>query len=80
MEKYQRNRWQLAGGLPYLIVNEAHLRRVLATYVKHYNHARPHQGLGQQTPVPSDRQCGTGPVRCRDVLGGLVHEYDREAA
>lgn len=63
-----------------LIVNEAHLRRVLATYVQHYNHARPHQGLGQQTPVPDDRQCGTGPVRCRDVLGGLVHEYDREAA
>ncbi len=63
-----------------LIVNEAHLRRTLAAYITHDNHARPHQGLGQQTPVPDERQCGTGPVRCRDVLGGLIHEYDREAA
>jgi len=63
-----------------LIVNEAHLRRVLIAYTGHYNHARPHQGLGQQTPVPDDRPWGVGPVRCRDVLGGLIREYDREAA
>ena len=37
-----------------LIVNEAHLRRVLAEYVAHYNRARPHRGLGQRTPVPRE--------------------------
>ena len=63
-----------------LILGEGHLRRVLTAYVAHYNRARPHQGLGQQTPVPHDRQAGRGPVRRRDVLGGLLHEYDREAA
>jgi len=63
-----------------LIVNEAHLRRVLAAYVTHYNEARPHQGLSQQTPVPLAPRACTGPVRRRDVLGGLIHEYDRAAA
>jgi putative transposase len=63
-----------------LILGEAHLRRVLTAYVAHYNQARPHQGLGQQTPVPHDRPARRGPVRRRDVLGGLLHEYDREVA
>lgn len=31
-----------------LIVNEGHLRRVLAAYATNYNRARPHQGLDQQ--------------------------------
>jgi putative transposase len=63
-----------------LIASEAQLRRVLAAYVTHYSGARPHQGLGQQTPVPHDWQGQRGPVRRRDVLGGLLHEYYREAA
>ena len=63
-----------------LIVNEAHLRRLLTDYVAHYNQARPHRGLGQQTPIPYARSASCGPVRRRDVLGGLIHEYDREAA
>lgn len=70
-----------AEGLDHLlIVNEAHLRRVLAAYVTHYNEARPHQGLRQQTPVPFAPRARAGPARRRDVLGGLIHEYDREAA
>ena len=63
-----------------LIVNEAHLRYVLASYVAHYNRARPHRGLGQQTPIPFAPRGACGPVSRRDVLGGLIHEYDREAA
>jgi len=35
-----------------LIVNQAHLRRVLREYIDYYNTARPHQGLDQQSPVP----------------------------
>ena len=63
-----------------LIVNEAHLRHVLAAYVRHDNEARPHQGLRQQTPVLVAPRARAGPVRRRDVLGGLIHEYHREAA
>jgi transposase InsO family protein len=34
-----------------LIVNEHHLRQVLAGYLRHYNTARPHRALGQLTPA-----------------------------
>ena len=63
-----------------LIVNEAHLRHVLAGYVAHYNQARPHRGLGQQTPIPRVPSEPRGAVRRRDILGGLIREYDRGAA
>jgi Integrase core domain len=58
----------------------AHLRHVLEAYVTHYNQARPHQGIGQRAPIPFDARSRQGPVQRRDVLGGLIHEYDREAA
>ena len=63
-----------------LIVNEAHLRRVLTVYVAHYNQARPHQGLEQRTPLPPTARPGQGPIRRRERLGGLLREYYREAA
>jgi putative transposase len=63
-----------------LIVNEAHLRRVLVGYVAHDNRARPHRGLGQQTPIPYAWLDPHGLVRRRHVLGGLIREYDRAAA
>ena len=63
-----------------LIVSEAHLRRVLTVYVGHYNQARPHQGLEQRTPLPPTERAERGPIRRRDLLGGLLREYYREAA
>jgi putative transposase len=64
-----------------LIINEHHLRQVLTEYLRHYNAARPHRALGQLTPA----QAGTAPpepvnlaeqrIRCKQVLGGLTHEY-----
>jgi putative transposase len=33
-----------------LILNQSHLRAVLAEYQEHYNSARSHQGLGQRVP------------------------------
>ncbi|HSH82272.1 MAG TPA: integrase core domain-containing protein [Herpetosiphonaceae bacterium] len=63
-----------------LIVNERHLRHVLRDYIAYYNYARPHQGISQQCPVPGERRPADGPVRCRDVLGGIIHDYYRAAA
>jgi hypothetical protein len=34
-----------------LILNQAHLRRVLCEYIAYYNDARLHQGLDQQAPI-----------------------------
>jgi transposase InsO family protein len=63
-----------------LIVGERHLHRVLQEYVSYFNHARPHQGIAQHIPAGDKRRRESGPVRCRDVLGGIIHDYYREAA
>jgi transposase InsO family protein len=63
-----------------LITGEAHLRRVLTEYVAFYNHARPHQGLGQRCPVAIPPPERDQTVRRRDRLGGLLRDYYREAA
>jgi transposase InsO family protein len=67
-----------------LIVGRGHLERVLRIYVKHYNERRPHRALGLEAPdrragvtvVGEEQQRG---VRRRDLLGGLLHEYQRAA-
>lgn len=63
-----------------LIFSEDHLRRVMRDYIAYYNTARPHQGIGQGMPIPSSPSDACGPVRCRTVLGGIIHDYYREAA
>ncbi len=59
---------------------EMHLRRVLREYVAYYNEARPHHGSEQRCPIPIARRRGAGRVNCHDVLGGIIHAYQREAA
>jgi len=64
-----------------ILVGEASLRRALEAYVEHYRLERNHQGLGNrliEPPVPSSLP--SGPLRCRDRLGGLLRFYSREAA
>jgi hypothetical protein len=63
-----------------LIWSETHLRRVLIDYVNYFNRRRPHQGLGQDTPEDLRFVSSEGAIHCRDVLGGIIHDYYREAA
>lgn len=63
-----------------IVLNQAHLRRVLNEFVLHYNTARPHQGLQQQLPVPIAQVQSGASVQRRDRLGGIFHEYFRAAA
>jgi transposase InsO family protein len=63
-----------------LIINQAYLRRVMPEFVIYYNTARPHQGIDQQIPIPPIAPLASGPVRCCHVLGGILHDYYREAA
>ena len=63
-----------------LIINQAHLRRIMREYVEFFNVARLHQGIGQQIPIPQTDRRTHGPVRCRNVLGGIIHDYYRDAA
>jgi putative transposase len=67
-----------------LIVGRHQLVRVLRLYVEHYNQRRPHRSLAHATPVPSVgaapmRAAAVGQLRRRDVLGGLIHEYEYAA-
>ena len=59
-----------------IIVNEQHLRMVLAEFVEYYNRERPHRSLLLETPRPAARLT-TGSVHSRPVLGGLHHVYER---
>jgi putative transposase len=65
-----------------LIFGRRHLQRVLRAYTEHYNRARPHRALDLHPPDPTSSAGGVdgSPVRRRDILGGLIHEYDRAAA
>ena len=63
-----------------IILNERHLRRVIGEYVNYYDEARPHQGIEQRIPISKTVTKANGPVRCRNVLGGIIHDYYREVA
>jgi putative transposase len=63
-----------------LVVSRRHLEVVLTAYVRHYNEARPHRGLGLEQPFPRPLPSGTDrTVIRRDILGGVIHEYERAA-
>ena len=65
-----------------LVLGRRHLERVLQGYVAHYNRHRPHRGLDLSSPdlaSPPSPRYPAGPVLRRDVLGGLIHEYERAA-
>jgi putative transposase len=67
-----------------LIVGRRQLEHVLRVYLRHYNRGRPHRALDLQPPesiiaVAAARgdpsATLTGAYR-RDLLGGLIHEYE----
>jgi transposase InsO family protein len=64
-----------------IVVNERHLRALLAEYAAHYNAARPHRALALDSPDgrPVVR-LASGRIVGRPVLGGLHHEYEWVAA
>jgi putative transposase len=63
------------------IVGRRHLERVLREYADHYNTARPHQALGLRTPLARGQpSASSGEVVRVDRLGGLIHEYEQQAA
>jgi len=78
---------RLVGTLPrecldhLIVINERHLRALLAEYAAHYNAARPHRTLALNSPDgrPVVR-LASGRIVARPVLGGLHHEYEWVAA
>ncbi|MBM4319817.1 MAG: transposase family protein [Deltaproteobacteria bacterium] len=64
-----------------VLLGEAHLRVAIGQYLEHYHGERPHQGLGNRLILQPDKPtAATGPVRCRERLGGILSYYYRDAA
>jgi putative transposase len=60
-----------------LVFSRRHLEAVVTEYLRHYNQARPHRGLDLAQPIPrAITPITSGTVIRRDVLGGIIHEYD----
>jgi putative transposase len=61
-----------------LILGRRHLEHVLRVYRRHYNEHRPHRALQLLPPSGREPTPLTAPasLRRRDLLGGLIHEYD----
>jgi putative transposase len=65
-----------------IVLNERHLDRVMREYTGYFNHARPHQGIGQRIPDVEDRAFPPSsdiPIHSRPILNGLHHDYRRAA-
>jgi len=68
-----------------LILDRLQLDRIVQEYLDDYNHSRPHQGIGQQTPesLAKDNPWPTrkpgGKIASSPVLSGLHHSDARAA-
>jgi transposase InsO family protein len=60
----------------FVVLGEAHLRRILQSYAHYYNDIRTHRSLDKDAPVSRMVQ-RTGSIKSHPVLGGLHHHYVR---
>ncbi len=64
----------------FIVLNERHLRRLLRSYLKYYNTARPHQALDNNSPHPRQVPPPTrGRIVALPQVGGLHHRYEHAA-
>ena len=63
-----------------IILNERHLRGALREFGRYYNQRRPHRWLKLHVPDGPRVYSRAGRVARRQILGGLINEYYREAA
>jgi transposase InsO family protein len=59
-----------------VVFGETHLRRILRSYARYYNHIRTHRSLDKDAPVSRPVQ-PTGSIKSSPILGGLHHHYAR---
>jgi transposase InsO family protein len=60
----------------FIVLGEAHLRRILRSYARYYNDIRTHRSLDKDAPASRLVQ-RTGIISSRPILGGLHHHYVR---
>jgi putative transposase len=69
-----------------IIFSRGQLERVLRVYARHYNQHRPHRALALRPPSADVRAAPriraslpATHIHRRDLLGGLLHEYEAAA-
>ena len=62
-----------------VMFGEGHLRRAVASYMKHYHLERCHQGIGNR-PIEGVPELAEGSVARLERLGGILSHYYRRAA
>jgi putative transposase len=68
-----------------LIFGRRQLEHVLRVYIRHFNQERPHRALDLRPPIAAaepilrPQTFYTPHFRRRDLLGGLLHEYETAA-
>jgi putative transposase len=67
-----------------LIFSRRQLEHVLRVYACHYNQHRPHRALALRPPEQANRtaiplRAPHDPPKRKDLLGGLIHEYEHAA-
>jgi transposase InsO family protein len=60
----------------FIVVGEAHLRRILRSYARYYNDVRTHRSLDKDAPISRLVQ-RAGIISSHPILGGLHHHYVR---
>ena len=60
----------------FIVLGEAHLRRILRSYARYYNDIRTHRSLDKDAPVSRPVQ-RTGVITSNPILGGLHHHHSR---
>jgi transposase InsO family protein len=60
----------------FIVLGEAHLRRILRSYARYYNDIRTHRSLDKDAPVSRPVQ-RTGVINSNPILGGLHRHYVR---
>ena len=60
----------------FIVLGEAHLRRILRAYARYYNEIRTHRSLDKASPASRSVQ-RTGNIKSHLILGGLHHHYVR---
>ena len=63
----------------FIIFSRNQLDTLIRNYIKYFNSQRPHQGIGQQSPLGYIPQTD-GKIVKIPILGGLCHHYCRELA
>ena len=63
-----------------IVLNEAHLCRILRSYFEYYHHSRTHLSLDRNAPNPREVEPRSqGEVVAIPQVGGLHHRYTRAA-